>query len=62
MRKCFLLTLFTQGVDANATAVEAHLKGLKRLIQLQGGLDNLDHMTVSKIYQCVLSDETFRLP
>ncbi|OKP00144.1 hypothetical protein PENSUB_8010 [Penicillium subrubescens] len=38
-------------VDANIEAHNAHMKGLKRLIQLMGGLDTLDHMTLSKIYQ-----------
>ncbi|KAL4883496.1 hypothetical protein BJY04DRAFT_26343 [Aspergillus karnatakaensis] len=40
-----------EAVDANFEALEAHMKGLKRLIHLMGGLDNLDHMTLSKIYQ-----------
>jgi hypothetical protein len=32
-------------------AHEAHMKGLRRLVSLMGGLDTLDHMTLSKIYQ-----------
>ncbi|KAH7186711.1 hypothetical protein DER44DRAFT_681546 [Fusarium oxysporum] len=40
-----------EAVDANFEALEAHTKGLKRLIHLMGGLDALDHMTLSKIYQ-----------
>ncbi|PCG99393.1 Protein of unknown function DUF3468 [Penicillium occitanis (nom. inval.)] len=40
-----------EAVDANIEAHNAHMKGLKRLIQLMGGLDTLDHMTLSKIYQ-----------
>ncbi|EAW07118.1 uncharacterized protein ACLA_018220 [Aspergillus clavatus NRRL 1] len=40
-----------EAVDANFEALEAHMKGLKRLIGLLGGLDGLDHMTLSKIYQ-----------
>ncbi|KAE8350049.1 hypothetical protein BDV28DRAFT_151295 [Aspergillus coremiiformis] len=40
-----------EAVDANQEALEAHMKGLKRLIHLMGGLDKLDHMTLSKIYQ-----------
>ncbi|EAW17372.1 uncharacterized protein NFIA_072870 [Aspergillus fischeri NRRL 181] len=40
-----------EAVDANFEAVHAHMKGLKRLIHLLGGLDALDHMTISKIYQ-----------
>jgi hypothetical protein len=32
-------------------AHDAHMKGLKRLVHLMGGLDTLDHMTLSKIYQ-----------
>ncbi|KAL4864028.1 hypothetical protein BDV12DRAFT_201530 [Aspergillus spectabilis] len=35
----------------NLEAVEAHLKGLKRLVYLIGGLDNMGHMTLSKLYQ-----------
>jgi hypothetical protein len=42
-----------EAVDANFEAVHAHMKGLKRLINLLGGLDALDHMTLSKIYQYV---------
>ncbi|GLI74739.1 hypothetical protein PoHVEF18_002986 [Penicillium ochrochloron] len=40
-----------EAVDANIEAHDAHMKGLKRLVQLMGGLDTLDHMTLSKIYQ-----------
>ncbi|RHZ56138.1 uncharacterized protein CDV56_100127 [Aspergillus thermomutatus] len=40
-----------EAVDANFDALHAHMKGLKRLIHLLGGLDALDHMTLSKIYQ-----------
>ncbi|OOQ84516.1 hypothetical protein PEBR_29840 [Penicillium brasilianum] len=40
-----------EAVDANIDAHDAHMKGLKRLVQLMGGLDSLDHMTLSKIYQ-----------
>ncbi|KAJ4222578.1 hypothetical protein NW757_014413 [Fusarium falciforme] len=40
-----------EAVDANFGALEAHTKGLKRLIHLMGGIDALDHMTLSKIYQ-----------
>ncbi|KAE8395637.1 hypothetical protein BDV23DRAFT_96571 [Aspergillus alliaceus] len=40
-----------EAVDANVEALHAHTKGLKRLIDLLGGLDSLDHMTLSKIYQ-----------
>ncbi|EED20056.1 conserved hypothetical protein [Talaromyces stipitatus ATCC 10500] len=54
----FLLAI--EGVDANAKAVEAHLKGLKRLIQLQGGIDALDHMTVSEIYQADVRCASFK--
>ncbi|KAF7182374.1 hypothetical protein CNMCM7691_001854 [Aspergillus felis] len=57
-----------EAVDANFEAVHAHMKGLKRLIHLLGGLDALDHMTLSKIYQCDVksaalqnSRPTFRL-
>jgi hypothetical protein len=38
---------------ANLEAVEAHLKGLKRLVDLIGGLDSLAHMTLSRLYQYV---------
>ncbi|KAL3442303.1 hypothetical protein BJX65DRAFT_287133 [Aspergillus insuetus] len=40
-----------EAVDANMEAHDAHMKGLKRLVSLMGGLDTLDHMTLSKIYQ-----------
>ncbi|KAL4873112.1 hypothetical protein BDV12DRAFT_209104 [Aspergillus spectabilis] len=40
-----------EAVDANFVALEAHQRGLIRLINLMGGLDTLDHMTLSKIYQ-----------
>ncbi|KAH7176191.1 hypothetical protein EDB81DRAFT_33312 [Dactylonectria macrodidyma] len=40
-----------EAVDANFEALQAHQRGLKRLIDLMGGLDALDHMTLSKIYQ-----------
>ncbi|KAL3462457.1 hypothetical protein BJX64DRAFT_259176 [Aspergillus heterothallicus] len=40
-----------EAVDANMEAHDAHMKGLKRLVHLMGGLDTLDHMTLSKIYQ-----------
>ncbi|KAL2814468.1 hypothetical protein BJX63DRAFT_392360 [Aspergillus granulosus] len=36
----------------NIEAVEAHLKGLKRLVYLFGGIDALHHMTLLKLYQC----------
>jgi hypothetical protein len=38
---------------ANLEAVEAHLKGLKRLVDVIGGLDSLAHMTLSRLYQYV---------
>ncbi|KAJ5355125.1 uncharacterized protein N7496_012337 [Penicillium cataractarum] len=44
-----------EAVDANIEAHDAHMKGLQRLVQLMGGLDNLDHMTQSKIYHDVKS-------
>ncbi|KAJ0413517.1 hypothetical protein BJY00DRAFT_58571 [Aspergillus carlsbadensis] len=40
-----------EAVDANMEAHDAHMKGLRRLVSLMGGLDKLDHMTLSKIYQ-----------
>ncbi|KAL2841754.1 hypothetical protein BJY01DRAFT_249422 [Aspergillus pseudoustus] len=40
-----------EAVDANMEAHGAHMKGLRRLVHLMGGLDKLDHMTLSKIYQ-----------
>ncbi|KAL4865316.1 hypothetical protein BDV12DRAFT_188271 [Aspergillus spectabilis] len=41
-----------EAVNANFTALDAHFKGLKRLIHLTGGLEPLDHMYLSKLYQC----------
>ncbi|KAL4881669.1 hypothetical protein BJY04DRAFT_56245 [Aspergillus karnatakaensis] len=36
----------------NSDAVRAHLQGLKKLVDLIGGLDVISHMTLSKLYQC----------
>ncbi|KAL3455485.1 hypothetical protein BJX64DRAFT_297521 [Aspergillus heterothallicus] len=45
---CFITIESSMG---NREAVEAHLKGLKRLVDLIGGLDALAHMTLSRLYQ-----------
>ncbi|CEL01810.1 hypothetical protein ASPCAL01388 [Aspergillus calidoustus] len=45
---------------ANLEAVEAHLKGLKRLVDLIGGLDSLAHMTLSRLYQCDVKGASVR--
>ncbi|KAL2826546.1 hypothetical protein BJY01DRAFT_262308 [Aspergillus pseudoustus] len=45
---------------ANLEAVEAHLKGLKRLVDLIGGLDALAHMTLSRLYQCDVKGASVR--
>ncbi|KAL2811751.1 hypothetical protein BJX63DRAFT_267194 [Aspergillus granulosus] len=45
---------------ANLEAVEAHLKGLKRLVDLIGGLDCLAHMTLSRLYQCDVKGASVR--
>jgi hypothetical protein len=42
-----------QAIEGNIEAVAAHTKGLDVLIQLNGGLEVLDHMVLSKIYQYV---------
>ncbi|KAL2817627.1 hypothetical protein BJX63DRAFT_419565 [Aspergillus granulosus] len=39
-----------EAIEGNFEAVAAHSKGLDVLIQLNGGLEALDHMTLSKIY------------
>ncbi|KAL2814673.1 hypothetical protein BDW59DRAFT_154243 [Aspergillus cavernicola] len=39
-----------EAVNANIPAVEAHMKGLKRLIKLMGGLELGNHMFLSKVY------------
>ncbi|KAF9784171.1 hypothetical protein IL306_008263, partial [Fusarium sp. DS 682] len=49
-----------EAVDANFEALEAHTKGLKRLIHLMGGLDALDHMTLSKIYQSAVKSAALK--
>ncbi|KAF7136989.1 hypothetical protein CNMCM5793_006740 [Aspergillus hiratsukae] len=49
-----------EAVDANFNALHAHMKGLKRLIHLLGGLDALDHMTLSKIYQSDVKSAALR--
>ncbi|KAL3448428.1 hypothetical protein BJX65DRAFT_274703 [Aspergillus insuetus] len=45
---------------ANLEAVEAHLKGLKRLVDVIGGLDSLAHMTLSRLYQCDVKGASVR--
>ncbi|KAJ0425242.1 hypothetical protein BJY00DRAFT_204522 [Aspergillus carlsbadensis] len=45
---------------ANLEAVEAHLQGLKRLVDLIGGLDSLAHMTLSRLYQCDVKGASVR--
>jgi hypothetical protein len=35
------------------------MKGLKRLIQLMGGLDTIEHMTLSKVYQYTFSTSLY---
>ncbi|KAL5342011.1 hypothetical protein BJX70DRAFT_386430 [Aspergillus crustosus] len=39
-----------EAVNANVPAVAAHMKGLKRLIRLMGGLELGNHMFLSKVY------------
>ncbi|OKO98051.1 hypothetical protein PENSUB_9631 [Penicillium subrubescens] len=39
-----------EAIEGNIEAVAAHTKGLDVLIQLNGGLEVLDHMVLSKIY------------
>ncbi|KAJ0417358.1 hypothetical protein BJY00DRAFT_208196 [Aspergillus carlsbadensis] len=39
-----------ESISANVEGATAHTRGLNVLIQLYGGLDRLDHMTLSKIY------------
>ncbi|KAL2835187.1 hypothetical protein BDW59DRAFT_168452 [Aspergillus cavernicola] len=46
-----LIVAFLQAISANFEGIAAHTKGLATLIRLLGGLDALDHMTLSKIYQ-----------
>ncbi|KAF3392824.1 hypothetical protein F1880_008549 [Penicillium rolfsii] len=40
-----------EAVDGNIEISDAHMRGLKRLVQLVGGLDTIEHMTLSKVYQ-----------
>ncbi|KAL3495351.1 hypothetical protein BJX62DRAFT_233344 [Aspergillus germanicus] len=40
-----------EAISATVEAAEAHTRGLKSLIDLFGGLEALDHMTLSKVYQ-----------
>ncbi|KAL3476610.1 hypothetical protein BJX99DRAFT_246796 [Aspergillus californicus] len=51
MQESTTLVVASLAVDANFVALEAHQRGLIRLINLMGGLETLDHMTLSKIYQ-----------
>ncbi|KAL4862452.1 hypothetical protein BDV12DRAFT_207197 [Aspergillus spectabilis] len=39
-----------EAVNANFSALDAHMKGLRRLIHLLGGLEPLDHRLLSKLY------------
>ncbi|KAL4882948.1 hypothetical protein BJY04DRAFT_31365 [Aspergillus karnatakaensis] len=41
-----------EAANANFTALNAHISGLRRLISLAGGMNNLDHTWLSKLYQC----------
>ncbi|KAF3392551.1 hypothetical protein F1880_008838 [Penicillium rolfsii] len=40
-----------EAIEGNVEAVAAHTKGLDVLIRLNGGLEMLEHMVLSKIYQ-----------
>ncbi|KAL5332700.1 hypothetical protein BJX70DRAFT_392789 [Aspergillus crustosus] len=41
-----------EAANANFSSLDAHFKGLKQLVKLSGGLEPLDHMWLSKLYQC----------
>ncbi|KAJ5280750.1 hypothetical protein N7478_006122 [Penicillium angulare] len=43
-----------QGFEANSTALEMHMNGLKIIINLLGGLDNLDSETQASLYRLIL--------
>ncbi|KAL4862747.1 hypothetical protein BDV12DRAFT_178396 [Aspergillus spectabilis] len=40
-----------EALNADFKAVQAHMKGLEQLIYLMGGLDALNHITLSRIYR-----------
>ncbi|KAL2848721.1 hypothetical protein BJX68DRAFT_276253 [Aspergillus pseudodeflectus] len=40
-----------EAISATVEAAEAHNKGLKSLVDVFGGIEALDHMTLSKVYQ-----------
>lgn len=40
-----------QGFEANSAALEMHMNGLKIIINLLGGLDNLDSETQASLYR-----------
>ncbi|KAH8689510.1 hypothetical protein BGW36DRAFT_390971 [Talaromyces proteolyticus] len=39
-----------EGADANMETIDVHMEGLRKFVYLLGGLENLDHLTVSGIY------------
>ncbi|KAL3461228.1 hypothetical protein BJX64DRAFT_300242 [Aspergillus heterothallicus] len=41
-----------EAVNANFEALEIHMKGLKRLVRLLGGVEKIDHGALAKIYEC----------
>ncbi|KAL2839655.1 hypothetical protein BJY01DRAFT_237023 [Aspergillus pseudoustus] len=56
-----------EAIGGNIEGAAAHTNGLNALIHLHGGLEVLDHMTLSKIYHadimcCVLTDTMPTLP
>ncbi|KAL5337456.1 hypothetical protein BJX70DRAFT_234384 [Aspergillus crustosus] len=56
-----------EAIQGNIEATAAHTKGLEVLIQLNGGIEALDHMTLSKIYhgeilRAALTNSPFTLP
>ncbi|KAJ0422490.1 hypothetical protein BJY00DRAFT_77786 [Aspergillus carlsbadensis] len=40
-----------EAISATVEAAEAHTRGLKSLVDMFGGLEALDHMTLAKVYQ-----------
>ncbi|KAL3446102.1 hypothetical protein BJX65DRAFT_309340 [Aspergillus insuetus] len=41
-----------EAVSGNVEGLAIHMKGLKRLVHLLGGLEELDHGALAKIYEC----------
>ncbi|KAL3470432.1 hypothetical protein BJX99DRAFT_264239 [Aspergillus californicus] len=46
--------IYIEGAEGNVGAVDAHMSGLKKIIDLLGGFDNLDYQMMTMVYCCDL--------